>query len=42
MSTTGYSCQECAWTVNEDDVGEMSSQALDHHNETGHHVEYGE
>lgn len=41
MSNTGYSCQECSWTVTADDVAEMSSQALDHHDETGHHVEYG-
>lgn len=40
MSLTGYNCQECSWTVTTDDVAEMSSQALDHHNETGHHVEY--
>lgn len=40
MTSTGYHCQECTWTVNTDDIGEMSSQALDHYDETGHQVEY--
>lgn len=30
------------WTVTTEDVAEMSSQALDHHEETGHQVEYNE